>query len=67
LDVYCLPTLQIKSLHKSVPEAFLDCHLCVVHPENYVDDLAAAGDWVGVGFLVLLTELVDVGKSSPVV
>ncbi|KAI3438241.1 hypothetical protein D9Q98_000678 [Chlorella vulgaris] len=33
----------VKSLHKSVPEAFLDCHLCVVHPSNYVDDLAAAG------------------------
>ncbi|EFN54952.1 hypothetical protein CHLNCDRAFT_134711 [Chlorella variabilis] len=33
----------VKSLHKSVPQAFLDCHLCVVHPENYVEDLAAAG------------------------
>lgn len=33
----------VKSLHKAVPEAFLDCHLCTVHPENYVADLAAAG------------------------
>lgn len=37
------PLPQVKSLHKSVPEAWLDCHLCVVHPENYVEDLAAAG------------------------
>ncbi|KAI7844200.1 hypothetical protein COHA_002334 [Chlorella ohadii] len=33
----------VKSLHKAVPDAFLDCHLCTVHPENYVADLAAAG------------------------
>lgn len=33
----------VKSLHKSVPDAFLDCHLCVVHPERYVEDMAAAG------------------------
>ena len=42
----------VKSLHKAVPEAFLDCHLCTVHPENYVADLAAAGglDCGGAGF-----------------
>lgn len=34
---------QVKSLHKNVPNAFLDCHLCTVHPENYVDELAASG------------------------
>ncbi len=34
----------VKSLHKAVPDAFLDCHLCTVHPENYVADLAAAGE-----------------------
>lgn len=33
----------VKSLHKNVPNAFLDCHLCTVHPENYVDELAASG------------------------
>ena len=38
----CL-VLQVKSLHKAVPEAFLDCHLCTVQPQNYLDDLAAAG------------------------
>jgi pentose-5-phosphate-3-epimerase len=27
--------LQVKSLRKST-NAFLDCHLCVLHPETYV-------------------------------
>ena len=34
----------VKSLHKAVPDAFLDCHLCTVHPANYVADLASAGE-----------------------
>ena len=28
-----------------MPDAFLDCHLCVVHPQNYLADMAAAGGW----------------------
>ena len=46
----CLAALQVKSLHKAVPQAFLDCHLCTVQPQNYLDDLAAAGGWGGVGW-----------------
>ena len=33
---------QVKALRKHT-DAFLDCHLCVVHPEAYVADMAAAG------------------------
>ncbi|PSC72161.1 carbohydrate kinase [Micractinium conductrix] len=33
----------VKSLHNRVPGAFLDCHLCVVHPEAYVEEMAASG------------------------
>jgi ribulose-phosphate 3-epimerase len=32
----------VKSLRKHT-NAFLDCHLCVLNPQNYVADLAAAG------------------------
>lgn len=32
----------IKSLRKHT-DAFLDCHLCVLNPQNYLNDLAAAG------------------------
>jgi ribulose-phosphate 3-epimerase len=32
----------VKSLRKHT-DAFLDCHLCVLNPQNYVDDMAAAG------------------------
>lgn len=32
----------VKSLRKHT-KAFLDCHLCVVNPENYVKDMIAAG------------------------
>eukprot|EP00887_Chlorella_sp_A99_P007355 scaffold2.g7355.t1 len=42
-----VPTLTIgppvvKSLRKHT-KAFLDCHLCVLHPETYVEEMAAAG------------------------
>jgi ribulose-phosphate 3-epimerase len=32
----------VKSLRKHT-DAFLDCHLCVLNPQNYVNDMAAAG------------------------
>lgn len=32
----------VKSLRKHT-EAFLDCHLCVLNPQNYVEDMASAG------------------------
>lgn len=32
----------VKSLRKHT-DAFLDCHLCVLNPQNYLKDLAAAG------------------------
>ncbi|GAB4814271.1 hypothetical protein N2152v2_001317 [Parachlorella kessleri] len=32
----------VKSLRKHT-SAFLDCHLCVLNPQNYVKDMAAAG------------------------
>lgn len=32
----------VKSLRKHT-DAFLDCHLCVLNPQNYVKDLSAAG------------------------
>jgi ribulose-phosphate 3-epimerase len=32
----------VKSLRKHT-DAFLDCHLCVLNPENYVDDMHKAG------------------------
>jgi ribulose-phosphate 3-epimerase len=33
----------VKSLRKHVPDAFLDCHLMVSRPEQWVDDFAKAG------------------------
>ncbi|KAL4523089.1 hypothetical protein Ndes2437B_g00232 [Nannochloris sp. 'desiccata'] len=32
----------VKSLRKHT-DAFLDCHLCVLNPQNYINDMAAAG------------------------
>jgi ribulose-phosphate 3-epimerase len=32
----------VKSLRKHT-DAFLDCHLCVLDPENYIDDMSKAG------------------------
>lgn len=32
----------VKSLRKHT-DAFLDCHLCVLNPQNYVEDMAKAG------------------------
>lgn len=34
------PCLQVKSLRKHTA-AFLDCHLCVIHPQNYVKGVRA--------------------------
>jgi hypothetical protein len=34
--------MQVKSLRKHTT-AFLDCHLCVLNPQNYIKDMAAAG------------------------
>jgi len=33
----------VKALRKHVPKAFLDVHLCVTKPEQYVEELASAG------------------------
>ena len=33
----------VKAIRKHCPDAFLDCHLCVLNPENYVEDMSKAG------------------------
>lgn len=33
----------VKAIRKHCPEAILDCHLCVLNPENYVEDMRMAG------------------------
>jgi ribulose-phosphate 3-epimerase len=48
MDGHFVPNISIgsvvvSSLRKSLPHAFLDCHLMVSHPEQWVDDFASAG------------------------
>lgn len=48
MDGHFVPNLTIgapvvKCLHAHLPDAFLDCHLMVEHPERWVDDFAKAG------------------------
>ena len=33
----------VKAIRKHVPDSYLDCHLCVLNPQNYVDDMKKAG------------------------
>ena len=33
----------VKSLRKNLPDAFLDCHLMVTNPKQWVPDFAKAG------------------------
>jgi len=33
----------VKSLRKNLPDVFLDCHLMVAKPADFIDDFAAAG------------------------
>lgn len=33
----------VKSLRKNLPDAFLDCHLMVSNPKQWVPDFAKAG------------------------
>jgi ribulose-phosphate 3-epimerase len=48
MDGHFVPNISIgsvvvSSLRKAVPHAFLDCHLMVAHPEQWVEDFAKAG------------------------
>lgn len=48
MDGHFVPNLTIgapvvKSLRKSHPESYLDCHLMIEEPERYVDDFLKAG------------------------
>jgi ribulose-phosphate 3-epimerase len=48
MDGHFVPNLTlgapiIKSLHRACPTAFLDCHLMVSNPGDYVKPFAAAG------------------------
>jgi hypothetical protein len=48
MDGHLVPNISfgtpvISSLHKAVPEAYLDCHMMVSNPSRWVGDIAKAG------------------------
>ena len=47
----------VKALRAHEPNAYLDVHLCVTQPAQYLEELAKAGDNLGMTGLVSMPKL----------